>query len=68
MKTFSSLLALCAVNSPMNGQFTTQRPVTRSFGVFFDLRLEKNVWVNNREAGDLRRYRAHYDAIVMLIN
>ena len=22
-----------------------------------------NGWVNNREAGDLRRYRAHYDAI-----
>ena len=25
-----------------------------------------NVWVNNREAGDLRRHRAHYDVIVML--
>ena len=25
-----------------------------------------NDWVNNREAGDLRRYRAHYDVIVML--
>ena len=24
-----------------------------------------NVWVNNREAGDLVRYRAHYDVIVM---
>ena len=24
-----------------------------------------NVWVNNREAGDLRRHRAHYDVIVM---
>ena len=24
-----------------------------------------NDWVNNREAGDLRRYRAHYDVIVM---
>ena len=24
-----------------------------------------NGWVNNREAGDLRRYRAHYDLIVM---
>ena len=23
------------------------------------------VWINNREAGDLRRYRAHYDVIVM---
>ena len=26
-----------------------------------------NGWVNNREAGDLRRHRAHYDVIVMLI-
>ena len=25
----------------------------------------KNGWVNNREAGDLRRYSAHYDVIVM---
>ena len=24
-------------------------------------------WVNNREAGDLRRYRAHYDVVVMHI-
>ena len=24
-----------------------------------------NDWVNNRETGDLRRYRAHYDVIVM---
>ena len=25
-----------------------------------------NGWVNNREAGDLRRHRAHYDVVVML--
>ena len=24
-----------------------------------------NAWVNNREAGDLRRHRAHYDVVVM---
>ena len=24
-----------------------------------------NAWVNNREAGDLRRHQAHYDVIVM---
>ena len=24
-----------------------------------------NSWVNNREAGDLRRYRAHYDVTIM---
>ena len=27
-----------------------------------------NGWVNNREAGDLRRHRAHYDVIVMMKN
>ena len=47
------------------GEFPTQRPVTRSFDVFFDLRL-LNGWVNNREAGDLRRYRGHYDVTVMI--
>ena len=27
-----------------------------------------NGWVNNRKAGDLRRYRAHYDVTVMITN
>ena len=65
METFSALLAICAGNSPVPGEFPGQRPVTQSFDVFFDLRLN-NGWVNNREAGDLRRCRAHYDVIVML--
>ena len=46
------------------GEFPTQRPVARSFDVFFDL-LRINGWVNNREAGDLTRHRGHYDVIVM---
>ena len=41
METFSALLALCAGNSPATGEFPTQRPVTRSFDVFSDLRLNK---------------------------
>ena len=41
METFSALLAICAGNSPFPGEFLAQRPVTRSFGVFFDLRLDK---------------------------
>ena len=65
METFSALLAISAGNSPVPGEFPTQRPVTRSFDVYFDLR-PNNGWVNNREAGDLRRHRAHYDVIVML--
>ena len=27
-----------------------------------------NAWVNNRDAGDLRRYRVHYDVTVMISN
>ena len=41
METFSALLALCAGNSPVTGEFPKQRPVTRGFDVFFDLRLNK---------------------------
>ena len=48
METFSALLALCAGNSPVPGEFPAQRPVTRSFDVFFDLclhkRLSKQTW------------------------
>ena len=43
VNTFSALLALCAGYSPVTGKFPTQRPVTRSFGVFFDLRLNKRL-------------------------
>ena len=41
METFSALLAICAGNSPVTGEFPAQRPVTRSFDVFLDLRLNK---------------------------
>ena len=39
----SALLAMCAANSPVPGEFPTQRPVTRTFDVFFDLRLNKRL-------------------------
>ena len=41
METFSALLALCVGNSPVTGEFPSQRPMTRSFDVFFDRRLNK---------------------------
>ena len=48
MEIFSALLAICAGNSPVTGEFPTQRPVTRSFDVYFDLRpnerLSKQWW------------------------
>ena len=43
METFSALLAICAGNSPVPGELPAQRPVTRSFDVFFDLRLNKRL-------------------------
>ena len=43
METFSALLAICAGNSLVLGEFPSQRPVTRSFDVFFDLRLNKRL-------------------------
>ena len=43
METFSALLAICATNSPLTGEFPAQRPVTRRFDVFFDLCLNEGV-------------------------
>ena len=43
METFFALLAICAGNPPVTGEFLSQRPVTRSFDVFFDLRLNKRL-------------------------
>ena len=43
METFSALLALCAGNSPVSGEVPAQRTVTRSFEIFFDLRLIKRL-------------------------
>ena len=48
------LLALCAGNLPLAGEFSPQRPVTRSFDVFFDLRLNKRL-----------SKHAYYDVTVM---
>ena len=43
IENFSALLAICAGDSPVTGEFPTQRPVTRSFDVFFDLRPNKRL-------------------------
>ena len=43
LETFPALLAICAGNSTVPGKFHAQRPVTRSFDVFFDLRLNKRL-------------------------
>ena len=66
METFSTLLALCAgnspvpVNSPHKGQW-------RGALMFSLICARINDWVNNREADDLRHHRGHYDVNVMNI-
>ena len=48
METFSALLALCVGNSPVIGEFPSQRPVMWSFDVFFDLGLNKRLSKQSR--------------------
>ena len=48
METFSALLALCARNSPVSGDFPSQRPVTRSFDVLVDVCLNKRLSKHSR--------------------
>ena len=43
METFPALLAICAGNSPVPGEFPAQGPVARSFDVYFDLRSDKRL-------------------------
>ena len=43
METFCALLTLCVGISPVPGEFPAQKPVTRRFDVFFDLRLNKQL-------------------------
>ena len=64
-------LALCVGNSPMTGEFPGQRPVTRSFGVFFDLRLNKRLskqscgwWFEKQSLPLWRHCNGHVDCFV----
>ena len=64
METFSALLAICAGISPVPVK-SPHKCHWRGALMFSLICVWINGWVNNREAGDLRRYRAHYDVIVM---
>ena len=68
METFSALLAHCAGNSTVTGEFPAQRPVTPSFDVFFDLclnkRLSKQSWGWGSETLS-RLLRCHCNAVTM---
>ena len=64
MEAFSALLAFCAGNSPVPVNSPHKGQWRRAF-MFSLIWTSTNGSVNNREAGDLRRHRAHYDVIVM---
>ena len=65
METLSALLVLCAENSPVTGEFP-HKGKWRGVLMFSLICARINVWVHNREAGDLRRHRAYYVVIVMI--
>ena len=58
METYSALPALCEGNPTVTGGFSSQRTVTRSFDVFFDLRLNKRL---SKQSRRVERHCAHYD-------
>ena len=67
IETFSTLLAFCAENSPVTGESPSQRPVTRSFDVFFHLCLNKRLSKNPRGwrfKTPSRSLWRHFDAIL----
>ena len=67
METFSALLAIfrvCAENSSATSEFPHKGQWCGAL-MFPLIGAWINVWANNREVGDLRRHRAHYDVIVM---
>ena len=47
-ENISALLALCAGNTQVTGEFPSQRPVTQSFDIFFYLRLNKRLSKQSR--------------------
>ena len=64
MEAFSALLAICAGKSPVPVK-SPNKDQWRGALMFSLICVWINGWVNNREAGDLTRYRAHYDVTVM---
>ena len=48
MEICAASLAFCVGNSPVTGEFPSQRPVMRSFDIFFDLHLNKALCTQSR--------------------
>ena len=69
--TTSSNGNIFRVTCPLCGEFIGHRWIPRTKASDAELRCsliwaQINDWVNNREADDLRRDRAHYDITVMV--
>ena len=43
METFSALLTICVGNSQVTDEFPIQTPMSQSFDIFFDLRMNKSL-------------------------
>ena len=63
---------LCEGNLPVTGEFPAHRPVTRNFGVFFDLRLNKRLskqsrrwWFEHKWQGPVTRKMFPFDDVIM---
>ena len=67
MEIFSAQLALCAGDSPVPVN-SPHKGLWRGGLMFSLICVWINGWVNNREAGDLRRHRSYYDVNVMVCN
>ena len=64
METFSASLVLC----DRSRWIPRTKASDAELWCFLWSASELNGWVNNREAGDLRRHRGHYDVNVMKIH
>ena len=62
METFFRDISHFAGNLPVTGELPAQRPVSLMFSLICVWMIG---WISNREAGDLRRHRAHYDVTVV---
>ena len=67
METFSALLAICAGNTPVPVN-SLHKGQWRGAFMLSLVCAWINLWVNNREADDLRRYCAHYVIVMNLID
>ena len=66
METFPALRAICAgIHRSSVNSLHLHKGQWRRALIFSLISAWINIWVNNREAGDLTRYGAHYDVIVM---